>query len=92
VRPDLRAEDCAVLVALNVKVRMEAKNSITLLSLHNLLRENFASSSLVRPELFVNKCERRIFKGVIGRQHILGVVRVTIGGEILGLMYHYVRG
>ena len=58
MRPDARVEDCAVLVVMKDKVRMEAQNSILLLILDNLLRENFASSSLVRPDLFVNKCER----------------------------------
>jgi hypothetical protein len=41
VRPARVADNCAVLVVPNVKVRMEAQHSIAPLSLYDLLRESF---------------------------------------------------
>jgi hypothetical protein len=41
VRPTRRADNSAVLVVMNVKVRMKAQHSITPLSLHDLLWESF---------------------------------------------------
>ena len=41
VRPVGRADSSAVLVVLNVKVRIEAKHSLIPKSLHDLLRETF---------------------------------------------------
>ena len=41
VRSALKADSCAVLLVSNVKVRLEAQRSISLLNLKNLLRESF---------------------------------------------------
>jgi hypothetical protein len=41
VRPARKADNSAILVAPNVKVRMETQNSFLLLSVHVMLRESF---------------------------------------------------
>jgi hypothetical protein len=42
VRLGLTAENSAILVVSNVKLKKEAQHSIPLLSLHDFLRENFS--------------------------------------------------
>jgi hypothetical protein len=48
VRPERTADNSAVLVVLNVKVRMETQHYIPPLSRHDLLRESFTLKFLLR--------------------------------------------